>query len=83
MREVGVLIERHNEDMERQDFHAALVCAVLANVNRDPKREPFTPSDFMPSYDHEGQPAKEEEKEELDYLLELAAALGAEVIVHD
>ena len=29
---------------------AALVCSVIANVNRDSKRrsEPFTPSDFMP-----------------------------------
>lgn len=80
MREVAYLVERYNTDMERQDYHAALVCAVLANINRDPKKkaEPFTVSDFMASSDHKEEP----EKEELDYLLELASSLGAEIKVH-
>src|SRR5262245_28978578 len=31
---------------ERADRHAALIATILANVNRDPKREPFTLDDF-------------------------------------
>lgn len=35
----------------QEDFRAGQICAVLANVNRDPKarREPFSPRDFMPA----------------------------------
>jgi len=35
--------------IERQDYHAGLICAVLANIHRDPKRSnAFKPEDFMP-----------------------------------
>jgi len=35
--------------IEREDYHAGLICAVLANINRDHKRSKvFTPQDFMP-----------------------------------
>ena len=43
------LAERHNLSLERQHFHSALICAVLANIFRDPnKTQAFTPDDFMP-----------------------------------
>jgi len=43
------LLKRHALTIERQDYHAGLICAVLANINRDPKRSKvFTPQDFMP-----------------------------------
>jgi len=36
--------------LDRQDWRAALVASVIANVNRDPnKGEPFSPEDFMPT----------------------------------
>lgn len=88
MRELSALIDRYSEvmnaDIERQDYRTALICAVLANINRDPKAkpEPFNPKDFMPSYSQETERKTVEEKEELDYLLELATNLGAEVNVH-
>lgn len=74
------LLERRNADVERQDYHAALICAVLANINRDPKRtlQPYSPSDFMP------QPQRRETAETEDHLndlLALAGSLGAEVII--
>lgn len=39
----------HTRDQKRQ-FNAALICSVVANVNRDSKvrYKPFTPQDFMP-----------------------------------
>ncbi len=66
--------------MERADYHAALICAVLANINRDPKRTPraFTPADFMPTLQREESPDPDDH---LNDLLALAGSLGAEVIV--
>ena len=36
----------------RDDLHAALVVAMIANVNRDPKKrkKPYSPADFMPDW---------------------------------
>lgn len=33
----------------RDNWHMAVLCSLIANVNRDPKkrREPFSPADFM------------------------------------
>lgn len=77
------MIDRYNADVERQDLRAALVCAVLANIHRDSKSRVFTPADFMPSYSQRDPSQKAApEKEELDYLLELAQNLGAEVKIH-
>lgn len=35
---------------ERADYRAGLICAVLANINRDEKKrsKPYEPADFMP-----------------------------------
>jgi hypothetical protein len=45
------MIKRHTASYEREASHAALICAVLANINRDPKtkRDPWSPADFMPT----------------------------------
>lgn len=42
---------------ERGDSRAAMICAMIANVNRDPKKKatPYSVSDFMPRY---GEPRK-------------------------
>jgi len=44
------LIKRYNHDQEREDYRAGLICAVIANAHRDPKkrRKAFKPKDFMP-----------------------------------
>jgi hypothetical protein len=46
-----MLVKRHTASYERDASHAALICAVLANINRDPKtkRDPWSPQDFMPT----------------------------------
>jgi len=49
-KEYDALLKRHAITIERQDYRAGLICAVLANINRDPKRsKTFTPQDFMPA----------------------------------
>jgi hypothetical protein len=42
----------------RADLRMAIVAALIANVNRDPKkqREPFTVDDFMPKFDPIDEP---------------------------
>jgi hypothetical protein len=49
-RQFDALFERHQQAEQRADARAALVCSVLANVNRDPKKRssPYHVSDFMP-----------------------------------
>ena len=41
-------VEPFGED--RGDLRAALICSVIANANRDPKKkaDPYQPIDFMP-----------------------------------
>ncbi len=36
----------------QEDFRMAMICSVLANCNRDPKKkkEPYKPEDFIPDY---------------------------------
>lgn len=54
----------HDERLEERS-HAALICAVLANINRDPEHRPYDVKDFMPG-------AKSEE----DELREFAEAVA-------
>ncbi len=77
------MLDRHSAANQRQDYHAALVCAVLANINRDPKRRPraFTPQDFMWQLESPTGPAPADE-DHLDDMLALGASMGAEVIVN-
>lgn len=78
------LLDRHNIAIERQDYHAALVCMVLANVYRDPKRkpQPYTIDDFMPRRKAEKLTGvTPPDEDHLEDLLALAGSLGAEVKV--
>ncbi len=45
---------------ERADLRMGVLASLIANINRDPKkqREPFTPSDFMPRFEVEPQPKR-------------------------
>lgn len=56
--EVDLEVVAYLKEQERQDYRAALICSVLAEINRDPEKKstPFSPWDFMP------KPAEEEEK---------------------
>jgi hypothetical protein len=44
------MFEDERDQVRERIYPAALICSVLANVNRDPDRrpEPWQPADFMP-----------------------------------
>jgi len=67
----SALSEEHRRSQERQDFRAALICSVIANVNRDPKKrsKPYQPKDFMP-----GQ--KQTKKQSAQQMFETVKALN-------
>ena len=44
----SALSKQHQKEQERQDFRAALICSVIANVNRGKRQKPYKPGDFMP-----------------------------------
>ena len=45
----NALMERFQVQQEWQNYRAALICSVLANIYRDSKKgKAFTPQDFMP-----------------------------------
>ena len=51
--------------------HTSLVCALIANANRDPKRSrPFKPSDFDPYAQHDRRLRMVADKESLAILRE-------------
>ena len=77
------LLQRYDIAIERQDYHAALICTVLANINRNPKRTPraFAPVDFMPGVAAKATGPTPVDEDHLDDLLALGASLGAEVKV--
>lgn len=61
LKEFNALIGRHKSNQEWLNYRAALICAVLANTVRDPKRKarPFVPDDFMPGSKSRKQTAKQ------------------------
>ena len=50
LREFSFLLDRYVEREEREDRRFGRVVAMLANVNRDPKKrsKPYTEEDFIP-----------------------------------
>lgn len=52
MREFSGLLNRWQLQQEREDRRAATICAVLAELQRDPKKRkrPFEVKDFMPKF---------------------------------
>lgn len=68
----------------RIDVSGALIAAVIANTNRDPKqrKEPWTPADFLIAWDSESEAATRKEPTAEDLLLkaQFFAALGMGVI---
>lgn len=64
---------------EVEDWRAGMVAAIIANVNRDEKKQkkPFEPKDFMPK--REQEPEKEQTPEEQKRILEMwSAVIGAQ-----
>ncbi len=78
VRELNALTERQAERHDWLNYRAALICSVLANTARDPKRKrtPFTPDDFMP-----GKPRKEQSAQQMWATVKvLNASLGGNVL---
>lgn len=74
----NALTDRYIQDQENQDLRAALICSILANVNRDTKKrhKPFEPKDFMP----QRRPTKPKTDEQMkEDLAALTIALGGEI----
>jgi len=57
------LSQQYIEEQKKLDSRTALICAVLANINRNPKKrsKAFTIEDFMPSYEKGRQVKSAEE----------------------
>ena len=78
IRELNALLERYKSEHDWLNYRAALICSVLANTARDPKRKPrpFIPDDFMPKKERKQQTAKQM----LTTVKMLNAAFGGNVI---
>jgi len=61
IREFNALIERYKNNQDWLNYRAALICAILANTVRDPKKKtrPFVPDDFMPKKESKQQTAEQ------------------------
>ena len=66
--------------IKRSDQQAALICCVLANINRDKKKKPkpFTVDDFMPKL--VGKKEKQTPQQQFEIVKLLNAAFGGSVI---
>jgi len=66
--------------IKRSDQQAALICCVLANINRDKKKKPkpFTVDDFMPKV--VGKKEKQTPQQQFEVVKMLNAAFGGKVI---
>jgi len=49
VKKFNALMKCYSLDNKRQDFHAGLICAVLANIHRSKDSKVFKPEDFMPA----------------------------------
>ena len=51
LREFNALSERFKENQKWLNYRSALICSIIANVNRNPKKKSkaWTPDDFMPA----------------------------------
>ena len=49
------LVRRYKDEQRRLDYRSAMICSILAEINRDRKRriKPFSPEDFMPKEEAE------------------------------
>ncbi len=69
--EFQALLRHHNLELERQDYHAALICWTLANIFRSDKSRSYKVSDFMP-----GKP-KQKRKQSTEEMVEILKGFTA------
>ena len=75
LKEFNYLCDRHNEERRANLYNSALICSVIANVNRK-KGKSFKPSDFMPKIEKKKQMTIEEM---VEVLKQVTAQNGGEV----
>jgi len=73
-------IQLEEAKIKRSDQQTALICCVLANINRDKKKKPkpFTVDDFMPKV--VGRKKKQTPQQQFEIVKMLNAAFGGKVI---
>lgn len=76
--EFSALMDRFREREELAFLRAGIVASVIANVNRDPKHEPFTPQDFMPIPRKDTSTHEPTQEEAMASLRALNALFGGE-----
>jgi len=77
--QLNALIQVYNAGQRSQDYRTGLICALLANIHRDPKKsKSYKPEDFMPN------PRKATEKMSNEKMLTqlklMNASLGGETL---
>ncbi len=80
--ELCLELEAWDKRQEIEDYRTGLICAVIAEPNRDAKRrkQPFTPQDFMPvrGSKRETSSPKQDWQEQLSIVERLNIAFGGE-----
>ena len=76
--QLNALIKQNNLSERARNWRAALICSVLANIYRNPKKKvnPFEPEDFMPNPKKVSR--KMSEQEMLTQLELMNASFGGE-----
>ena len=87
--ELNALIKQYNQEEERrqeheehEDYRTALICTVIANCHRDPKKRAFQVKDFMPKKVEESKPAKQSPDQMLAMLRAWNAAAGGKEVIN-
>lgn len=82
MAQFNALAERFTLEQEELDYRSALICSIIAEVNRDTKKrsKPFTPVDFMPKRRLNQKTAKLTDEQMINQLQAINIALGGEVM---
>lgn len=80
--QLEALVEQYNNEQERQNARAALICAVMANIWRDKKSKTYKLEDFMLT-----QKQKNMQKQTPEQMFEtvklMNAAMGGELkVIH-
>ena len=47
LEEFNALTEAHQQKLKEQEYNSALICSVLANINKSKSQKTYKPSDFM------------------------------------
>lgn len=57
-----MLVDRYYDEQQMWDRRFGRFCALLANINRDPKKrsKPYSEEDFIPQVERKEQPVEEQ-----------------------